>query len=77
MSNPAQDQSPSSGDNKEILPSFWSDDFLTLLPGESRDITWGSIEETPTQEPFRVEIEGWNVAVCHLERLWGRLKSTK
>ena len=46
---------------KEILPSFWSDDFLTLLPGESRDITWRSIEETPTREPLRVEVEGWNV----------------
>ncbi|HEX2695133.1 MAG TPA: glycoside hydrolase family 2 TIM barrel-domain containing protein, partial [Acidobacteriota bacterium] len=46
---------------KEILPSFWSDDFSTLLPGESRDVTWRSIEETPTQEPLRVEVEGWNV----------------
>jgi exo-1,4-beta-D-glucosaminidase len=46
---------------KEILPSFWSDNFSTLLPGESRDVTWRSIEETLTQEPLRVEVEGWNV----------------
>ncbi len=60
MSNPALDESLSPDDNKEILPSFWSDDFLILLPGESRDVTWRSIEEIPTQEPLRVEVEGWN-----------------
>ena len=49
-------------DGKEILPSFWSDNFLTILPGESRDITWKSLEKTPAKEPLRIEIGGWNVS---------------
>ncbi len=48
-------------DGKEILPSFWSDNYLTLLPGESRTLTWSAGEELSPREPLELRLEGWNV----------------
>jgi hypothetical protein len=48
-------------EGEDILPSFWSDNYLTLLPGESRDITWESDHEISPREPLRLKLEGWNV----------------
>ena len=47
---------------EEILPAFWSDNYLGLLPGETREITakipqWALSGKTP-----RLEVGGWNVA---------------
>jgi exo-1,4-beta-D-glucosaminidase len=42
-----------------IAPIFWSDNFVSLLPGESRVLTF-SIPETSKQQ-FSIRIEGWNV----------------
>jgi exo-1,4-beta-D-glucosaminidase len=48
-------------DGKEILPSFWSDNFLSLLPGESRDITWTGEAAVSAREALQLKLEGWNV----------------
>ena len=45
----------------EILPSMWSDNYVSLLPGESRTLTarWRS-EDAPDATPT-VTVDGWNV----------------
>ena len=47
---------------KEILPSMWSDNYVSLLPGEARTLTarWRS-EDAPGATPA-VAVDGWNVA---------------
>jgi len=45
---------------EEILPVIWQDNYISLLPGEKRDVTaiYRSAElgtATPT-----VEVSGWN-----------------
>ena len=46
----------------EILPSTWSDNYVSLLPGETRTLTarWRS-EDAPGTAPA-IAIDGWNVA---------------
>jgi hypothetical protein len=46
---------------KEILPSFWSDNYFSLLPGESRTVTWSGEKQISPQESFNLRLEGWNV----------------
>lgn len=42
-----------------ILPAYWSDNYVSLLPGESRTVT----VETPTSDakPAKITVDGWNV----------------
>jgi exo-1,4-beta-D-glucosaminidase len=44
-------------DGEEILPALWEDNYLALLPGESRTVTvrWRGSEAHPT-----VEAQAWN-----------------
>ena len=45
----------------EILPVIWQDNYISLLPGEKRDITASyRTAELGTAQP-EVEISGWNV----------------
>ncbi|HVD90838.1 MAG TPA: hypothetical protein VNC21_01095 [Vicinamibacterales bacterium] len=44
----------------EVLPVYWQDNYLSLLPGERREI---AVSWPPTAKPVSVVvIEGWNVA---------------
>jgi exo-1,4-beta-D-glucosaminidase len=47
----------------EILPSTWSDNYVSLLPGETRTLTarWRS-EDAPGAAPA-VAVDGWNVVL--------------
>ncbi len=49
-------------DGEELLPVFWEDDYLTLLPGESREITARYASEALGGARPVVTVEGWNVA---------------
>ncbi len=42
-----------------ILPAYYSDNYISLLPGESREIT---IEYLDAGKPSQVAIRGWNTA---------------
>jgi exo-1,4-beta-D-glucosaminidase len=42
----------------DVVPVFWSDNYISLLPGESRTIF---AEYSGTKEPA-IRIDGWNVA---------------
>jgi exo-1,4-beta-D-glucosaminidase len=53
----------SCGDNREILPIVWSDNYISLLPGEVREVTASYRAAQP--EPVRVDLYGWNVS--HLQ----------
>lgn len=45
----------------EIRPSMWSDNYVSLLPGETRTLTarWRP-DEAPDANPV-IEVDGWNV----------------
>ena len=46
----------------EVLPSMWNDNYVSLLPGETRMLTarWRS-DDAPGATPA-VAVDGWNVA---------------
>ncbi len=45
----------------EVLPSFWSDNALTLLPGEQRELTVRFRSNLLGNTPPDLMAEGWNV----------------
>ena len=54
------------GTGSEFLPVFWDDNYLALMPGETRDVAVeysGSGSATPA-----LEIEGWNVPLMKVAR---------
>jgi archaellum component FlaF (FlaF/FlaG flagellin family) len=48
------------GDGTQVLPAYYSDNYVSLLPGESRSITIA----LPAEEhgTMRLELRGWNAA---------------
>ena len=44
---------------ERILPAFWSDNYFSLVPGETRSVTI-TLENEPENEPLIV-VEGWNI----------------
>ena len=45
----------------EILPVFWQDNYISLLPGEKREVTATyRTQELGASQPT-VEVSGWNV----------------
>jgi hypothetical protein len=46
-------------DGKRILPAYWSENYVSLLPGESRTVTvsW----PTRAAKPAKLKLRGWNV----------------
>ena len=46
-------------DGTRVLPAYYSDNYVSLLPGESRDI---AVEYPADATPAQVGIRGWNVA---------------
>src|ERR1019366_6868572 len=48
-------------DGEQIRPSMWSDNYVALLPGETRTLTarWRS-EDAPGAKPT-VAMDGWNI----------------
>ena len=51
------------GDGTRILPSFWSDNYIHLMPGEERTVTFEAPDE-PSH--VLVEVRGFNVPVSEL-----------
>jgi archaellum component FlaF (FlaF/FlaG flagellin family) len=45
-------------DGSQMLPAYYSDNYLSLLPGEERTIT---ISIPKSQGALRLELRGWNV----------------
>jgi exo-1,4-beta-D-glucosaminidase len=46
---------------EEALPVFWSDNYVSLLPGETRVLTASYATRDLHGAPPRVRVSGWNV----------------
>jgi len=44
-----------------VLPVLWDDNYVSLLPGETREITATPAPGAPADEPPVVRLAGWNV----------------
>ncbi len=49
---------------KRILPAFYSDNYISVMPGEQKTIT---INYTPGSETAGIELYGWNVKEGYFE----------
>jgi exo-1,4-beta-D-glucosaminidase len=47
---------------KDVLPIHWNDNFVSLLPGEQRELsaTYDDVAPQP-KGPLKVRVEGWNI----------------
>ncbi|MGB8524811.1 MAG: hypothetical protein WCD43_17750, partial [Candidatus Acidiferrales bacterium] len=52
-----------SGQTEEILPVFWGDNYIELMPGESREITARYLSTSDISGPLELTIAGWNIDV--------------
>ena len=50
-----------SGSMDEILPVLWEDNYLTLLPGESRTVTARYLSKNALKGPVELVVDGWNI----------------
>jgi len=46
---------------EEISPTYWDDNYISLLPGESRDISARYLNEDLNNSKLFLKIEGWNI----------------
>ena len=46
----------------EVLPVLWEDNYVTLLPGETRDLTATYAAKDLGKATPVVAIDGWNIA---------------
>jgi hypothetical protein len=53
-------------DGSEVLPAFYSDNYVSLLPGEERTITI-DMPELDAKQPLRLNIRGWNVVQASVD----------
>jgi exo-1,4-beta-D-glucosaminidase len=51
-----------SNDSKGIPPVLWQDNYISLLPGEKREITAEYRESDLQNSKPLVSVDGWNVA---------------
>jgi hypothetical protein len=51
---------------KEILPSFWSESYFTLAPGESTEVTVSCPSVELDGESPVLKVSGWNVSVTEV-----------
>jgi exo-1,4-beta-D-glucosaminidase len=58
-----------SGESDEILPVFWEDNYIELMPGETRELTAQYLPATAVFGGVDLTVSGWNVdsATIHLK----------
>ena len=49
------------GQDAEILPVFWDDSYIELMPGESREISAKYLRNADISEPLEMTVAGWNI----------------
>lgn len=47
------------GSDQDIVPTLWSDNYISLVPGESREVT--AVVRNSRAAQVRVDVDGWNV----------------
>jgi hypothetical protein len=50
-------------DGAEVLPAFYSDNYISLLPGEQRTVTV-EMPGITRDEPLKIKVDGWNVPLA-------------
>jgi exo-1,4-beta-D-glucosaminidase len=45
----------------EILPVLWEDNYVTLMPGESRTLTARYLSKDALKKPAELVVDGWNI----------------
>jgi len=50
-----------SGQGAEILPVFWDDNYIELMPGESREISARYLSTSDVSDPLELTVAGWNI----------------
>ncbi|MGD8779768.1 MAG: glycoside hydrolase family 2 TIM barrel-domain containing protein [Ignavibacteria bacterium] len=48
--------------NESILPVFWSDNYMSLLPGSQKNIT-GRFKKTDNETKVKLIVNGWNSTI--------------
>jgi exo-1,4-beta-D-glucosaminidase len=61
-----------SGQTQEILPVFWDDNYLELMPGESRNVTAHYLPSTAVFGGVELAVSGWNIAPATIPLKEGR-----
>ncbi len=61
-----------SGQTQEILPVFWDDNFIELMPGESRNVTAHYLPSTAVFGSVEMTVSGWNIAPATIPLKEGR-----
>jgi exo-1,4-beta-D-glucosaminidase len=51
---------------EEILPSFWSESYFTLAPGESTEVTVACPSAKVAGADPMLKVSGWNVPVTEI-----------
>jgi hypothetical protein len=52
-------------DGSQVLPAYYSDNYVSLLPGEERTVTI-SVPDNGRENGLRLELRGWNVTRASL-----------
>ncbi|HYL46957.1 MAG TPA: hypothetical protein VEU52_08015, partial [Candidatus Limnocylindrales bacterium] len=50
------------GENSEILPVLWEDNYFELMPGESREISAQYLSPDVLKGELELRVSGWNIA---------------
>jgi exo-1,4-beta-D-glucosaminidase len=50
-----------SNNDEEILPVLWQDNYIELLPGESREITAQFVDSGALRDGAKLRVAGWNI----------------
>jgi len=61
-----------SGENQEILPVFWDDNYIELMPGESREIAARYLPSSAVSGDVELSVYGWNIAPTTIPLKEGR-----
>jgi exo-1,4-beta-D-glucosaminidase len=49
------------GQDAEILPVFWDDNYIELMPGESREISARYLPTSDLSDSLELTLSGWNI----------------
>jgi exo-1,4-beta-D-glucosaminidase len=50
------------GEDSEVLPVIWSDNYFELMPGESREVSATCPSQSSLDGDFELVITGWNIS---------------
>ncbi len=54
-------------ENEEVLPSFWSNSYFSLAPGEEITLTAGAPDDAIRDADPQISVEGWNIEKIQLQ----------